>query len=66
MSTRDMQPGARRLQAGSATIEYAVIALVVALVLLGVDENVVTMVMDAIRGMYRAFTSALSLTFPAP
>ena len=52
-------------QSGSATNEYTVIALLVATILIGLDENVVEMVMEAIRGMYRAFTSAISMTFPA-
>lgn len=55
----------RSKQSGSATIEYTVIALLVATILIGLDENVVEMVMEAIRGMYRAFTSAISMTFPA-
>lgn len=54
----------RRLQGGSAVVEYAIVAFLAVIVLVGTDENVVQMVMDAIRTMYRAFTSALSMTYP--
>lgn len=53
-----------RLQRGSAVIEYCIVALLAILVLVGSDEDVVRMVLDAIRSMYRAFTSALSITYP--
>lgn len=58
------RPGMRGLQAGSATVEYAIVAFLAVIVLVGSDENVVRMVMEAIRTMYRAFTSALSMTYP--
>ncbi|HEY4531203.1 MAG TPA: hypothetical protein VIG97_12925 [Luteimonas sp.] len=45
-------------------IEYCIVALLAILVLVGSDEDVVRMVLDAIRSMYRAFTSALSITYP--
>lgn len=53
-----------RLQRGSAVIEYTLVAFLAVLVLVGTDQDVVKMVMEAIRTIYRAFTSALSMTFP--
>lgn len=61
---RRLRRGHRRRQAGSATVEYAIVAFLAVIVLVGSDGNVVQMVMEAIRTMYRAFTSALSMTYP--
>lgn len=54
----------RRLQRGSAVVEYSIVAFLAVTVLVGVDENVVQMVMEAVRTMYLAFTNALSMTYP--
>lgn len=53
-----------RLQRGSAIVEYTIVAFLAVLVLVGTDGDVVKMVMDAIRTIYLAFTSALSMTYP--
>lgn len=57
-------PVPRRLQRGSALVEYSIIAFLAVIVLVGTDENVVQMVMEAIRTIYLAFTNALSMTYP--
>lgn len=64
MGNRGERRAPLRLQQGSAVIEYCIVALLAILVLVGSDEDVVRMVLDAIRSMYRAFTSALSITYP--
>lgn len=58
------RPPSRRVQRGSAVIEYAIVALLAIIVLMGTDEDVVRMVLEAIRTIYRAFTSAISMTYP--
>lgn len=58
------KPASRHAQRGSAVIEYAIIALLAVVVLVGSDEDVVRMVLEAIRTIYRAFTNAISMTYP--
>lgn len=58
--------GRRARQSGSAVIEYSIITLLAIVILLSAEENVVAMVMDALREIYRAFTHALSITYPTP
>lgn len=59
-----MARGPGRLQRGSAVIEYTIVAFLAVVVLVGTDEDVVRMVMEAIRTIYGAFTHALSVTYP--
>jgi len=60
-----LQRPPRRSQRGGATIEFSIITFLAVVVLLA-EPDVVTMLMDAIKQVYGAFTSALSMTFPTP
>lgn len=55
---------ASRVQRGSAVIEYSIVTFLVVAVLVA-QPNVVVELMDAIHKVYKAFTSAISMTFPA-
>lgn len=57
--------GHRRRQTGSAAIEYLLVTSLVVVILVA-EPNVVVQLMDAIKQVYRAFTFALGLTYPAP
>lgn len=54
-----------RRQRGSALIEYSVVAFLVVVVLISQD-NVVAQLMGAIQEVWRAFSYALSMTYPVP
>lgn len=62
MPLRRLAEGSQR---GGATIEFSIITFLAVVVLLA-EPDVVTMLMDAIKQVYGAFTSALSMTFPTP
>lgn len=57
--------GRRRGARGSAAIEFSIITFLVVVVLIA-EPNVITLLLDAIKQVYGAFTSALSMTFPTP
>ena len=54
------------LQRGSAVIEYSLIASLGILVLVAMGDNVILEVINAVKEMYQAFTSAISMTYPTP
>ncbi|QDH71594.1 hypothetical protein [Marilutibacter alkalisoli] len=62
MKRKQLPKGPRR-QRGSAIVEYSIITMLVIVVLVA-NDNVVGQLMQAIKGMYEAFSYALSMTFP--
>ena len=59
------QMSAKRLQRGSALIEYTIITGLAVLVLVS-NPNVVAETINAIKSVYEAFAYSLSTTFPLP
>lgn len=49
-------------QRGQALIEYTLVTFLVVVVLIA-NPNVITEIVDAIRSVYQAFTSAISVSY---